>query len=378
MILALDAHKLANQERTGTDTVLYYFVKNLNQPAAQEFKKIILYTRNTIDQNITANLPANVTIKKINFPFLWTSLGVSQEMYFHPPDIFFSPAHLLPLYLPAKSSLFIHDIGFLQFPENYTKKDYFYLKESIPRDIKRATVVFVPTEYTKKKIIDTYYADPNRIQVVNLGVDHQLFHGNYSQSDIEQTFQNYDEKITRYPYLFFVGRLDLRKNLLNIIRSFAIFKKLLNTNHILVLAGRPGTGYDQIIQEIETQKLQDNVLITSYLPPEHLPVFYQEAELFLFPSFYEGFGIPILESQASRTPVITSNTSSMPEVAGDSALLVNPDSPDEIAQAIRKIIENRSLANQLVDKGLINSKQYSWEKFTEQTLTILTRLGKKL
>lgn len=378
MILAIDAHKLAITEKTGTDTVLHHFVRNLNDELTGDFKQIILYTKQAVSSEISSLLPRNTTIKQINFPFLWTSLGLSLEMYFHSPDIFFSPSHLLPFRIPEKSCLIVHDIGFLQYPENYHRKELFYLQQSVPRDLKKASVVLVPSQYVKKSIIDTYYTDPNKINVVPLGIDHNFFQHHQPQEKVSQIFSQYHPKISRHPYIFFIGRIDFRKNIINLIRAFAIFKKQADYPHILVLGGKPGVGYDQIIQEIADNNLTEDIIITDYIPDDHLPVFYSEAELFLFPTFYEGFGIPILEAQSCRTPVITSQVSAMPEIAGDGALLVDPANPDEIAHNIKKLVENQSLVQQLVEKGYANCQKYSWEKFTRETMMILTSLGKKL
>jgi len=378
VILALDAHKLALKEKTGTDTVLSSFVSHLNRDNCRDFSQIILYTKLPISRSELEELPANVTIKQINFPFLWTSLGLSMEMYLRPPDIFFSPSHLMPMRVPGKSCVIVHDVGFLDYPENYTQKDLFYLQQSVPRDLKRASLVLVPSEFTKKSIISHYYTDPNKIKVIHLGVDHSIFQPNHSQAKVNQTLNQYDPKISHYPFIFFLGRIDLRKNIINLIRAFAIFKRQTQQPHILILAGKPGVGYDKIMKVIDENKLDEDIIITNYMPREHLPVFYSEADLFLFPSLHEGFGIPILEAQACRTPVLTSNCSAMPEVAGEGALLVDPKQPDAIAENMKKIIENKSLAQQLVDRGQSNSQRYSWQKFTDESLRVLTALGKKL
>lgn len=378
MILALDAHKLAQEEKTGTDTVLSSFVAKLNTDNCQEFSRIILYTKKPIPSSIIEQLPANVVIKSVNFPFLWTSVGLSLEMYFHPPDVFFSPSHLMPMKVPGKSCLIVHDIGFLDYPENYTKKDYFYLQQSVPRDLKRANLVLVPSEFTKKSIIDHYYTDPNKIKVIHLGVDHAVFQPSHPQTEVNEIINQYDPKISHHPFMFFLGRIDLRKNIINLIRAFAIFKRQTKQPHVLILSGKPGVGYDQILKVIDENKLADDIIITNYMPYQHLPVFYSEADLFLFPSLHEGFGIPILEAQACRTPVLTSNCSAMPEIAGDGAYLIDPKQPDSIAEGIKKIIENKTLSQQLVDRGQNNCQKYSWQKFTDESLQALIALGKKL
>ncbi|MFZ5391735.1 MAG: glycosyltransferase family 4 protein [Patescibacteria group bacterium] len=378
MILGIDAHKLAFKEKTGTENVSYYFIKNITPKLAHQFDKIILYSHQKLPRDIITKLPDNVTNKIIKFPFLWNTVALSWEMYWHQPDILFVPSHSLPPIKPKKSVIMIHDIGFLDYPNNYLKQQFLHLEKTTASDIKSASLIFTPSDYSKKTIIKHYFADPNKIVCTNLGVDTTIFHPNISQSRINKTLKKYDSRISKKPYLLFLGRLELRKNISNLIKSFAFFKKKTGYPHILVLSGSKTHHQPLFIEIIKSLKIEQDVVFTEHIPQKDLPVIFSEAEILLFPSLYEGFGLPILEAQACRTPVITSNITAMPEIAGNGALLVNPNEIEEIAQAIKKILDNPALRQNLIEKGTANIKKYSWIEFTNSIFFELVKLSKKI
>ncbi len=378
MILGIDAHKLDTAEPTGTDKVTQHLILNLDHDLASKFDKIVLYTKKPISKKYSESLPNNVVNTVISLPYLWSSVGLSSKMYFDPPDILFVPSHSLPFILPKKNVCTIHDIGFHEYPNNYSKKQYLHLINTTKHNIKKSDIIITPSQFVKKTLINKYYADPNKIHVVHLGIDASKYSSKISAEQASTVFKQYDDRISKYPYLFYVGRLDTRKNITNIIKSFEIFKDKYKEPHILVLAGKAGEGYATIESAINSSKHKDSIVVTDYISDEHLSVFLAEAEIFIFPTLYEGFGLPILEAQACKTPVITSNISAMPEIAGDGALLVDPHNCIDIAQNIRHILGNNILKEKLIDRGSENVKKYSWKKFADQILEELITLSKKI
>jgi len=378
MILGIDAHKLDTDKPTGTDIVTQYFVKNIDQDLASKFDKIVLYTKKPISEEYLSNLPNNVYNTVISFPIFWSSIGLSLKMYFDPPDILFVPSHSLPFILPKKNISIIHDIGFLDYPGNYTKKQYLHLVNTTKLKIKKSDIVITTSHFVKKSLINTYYADPNKIHVIPLGVDLEKFHSKISAEQASDVFKQYDNRISKHPFMFYIGRLDTRKNISNIIKSFEIFKDKYKQPHVLVLAGKPGEGFDKIQKDINNSKYFDSIVVPDYIPDEHLTVFLAEAEVFLFPTLYEGFGLPILEAQACKTPVITSNITSMPEIAGDGAILVDPNDCNAIAQSMRHVLDNNTLRLKLIDRGSENVKKYSWSSFSNKILEEAIILSKKI
>ncbi|HPH79060.1 MAG TPA: glycosyltransferase family 1 protein [bacterium] len=378
MILGIDAHKIDTIHPTGTDKVTSYFIKNISSAISKQFDNIILYTKKPIPSDIVTNLPDNIHNKIINLPYFWSSVGLSWQMKFHSPDILFVPSHSLPMITPKKTAIIIHDIGFLEYPQNYDSKQLIHLQQTTQKDIRTADIIFTPSEFVKKTLINKYFADPNKIFSVHLGIDKDRFITKHNRAECISILGKYNDLLNTKPYFFFVGRLDYRKNIINLISAFNQFKDSLSSNHLLVLSGQPGIGYDEVLKTVSQSKYASDIIFTDYINEQDLPTIMSEADIFLFPSLYEGFGLPILEAQASGTPVITSSVTAMPEIAGKGALLVDPKNSTEMFKAMRKIIENHSLRINLIEFGSKNIINYSWENFTSTIFKQLTLLAKKL
>ncbi|MDD5490119.1 MAG: glycosyltransferase family 1 protein, partial [Candidatus Moranbacteria bacterium] len=182
------------------------------------------------------------------------------------------------------------------------------------------------------------------------------------QQNSKSQIKNTKYQILNTRYLLFVGRLEERKNIIGIVRAFEILKDKYSLPHKLVLAGKFGYGGGEIRNKIEKSRYKDDIVLPGYIADEEKFELMKKAEAFLFPTFYEGFGLPILEAQSVGTPVITSNISSMPEVAGNGAVLVDPEDANAIAEAVHRIISDESYKNDIIEKGLENVKRFSWEK----------------
>jgi len=172
---------------------------------------------------------------------------------------------------------------------------------------------------------------------------------------------------TNSPYILYIGRLETKKNIQGLIRAFELLKKKYQVSHQLILVGPKGYGSDKI-------RFKKDVIEKGYISEREKTQLLQKADMFVLPSFYEGFGMPLLEAQAAGCPVITSNVSSMPEVAGEGAILVEPRNVEEICQAMYKVISDKDLRKRLVNQGYQNVKKFSWRKCARETLKILTNL----
>ncbi len=367
MIIGIDASRTGYKQKTGTEYYSFNLIKNLIK--LDKKNKYLLYSRNSLPQDLQ-NLPENFKTKIMYFPRFWTQIRLSQEMFLNKPDLLFVPAHTIPIIHPKKTVITCHDVGFRNYPSSYSKFQLWHLEFTTKKAVKWAKKIITVSKSTKNDLINIYGAEPEQIEVVYEGFTNELYRPIEDDNKTKDILKKYNipEK-----YILFVGRLEERKNIPRLIHAFDNLRKEKGIKHKLVLVGKKGYKSEQIIDVIDKLKLKDEVILSGYIPEQDLPYFFSGADLFIFPSLYEGFGIPILEAQACRCPVATSNISSMPEVAGEGAILFNPQKTDEIAQAIYKIISDNDLKNDLIEKGFNQIKKFSWQKCAQETLEVLEK-----
>lgn len=360
MLIGIDASKVAKTYQTGTETYSTEIIKALSEIDSRN--QYLLYTPKPLEDKLP-DLGKNFRTKVLPFGKFWTQIRLSWEMLSHKPDILFVPAHTLPLIFPQKSVVTIHDLGFKHFPELYPPSDLLYHNWAASHSVKRACHIIVDSEFVKKDILSFYSIDPQKISVVALGYD-------------EKTFRPLHEKKKTKPYLFYLGRLEEKKNIIGMICGYAMLRKEKNIRHQFILAGRPGFGYGKIKEEIKKLpvNIRQDILLLGYVSKKTSRELLQNASILFFCSFFEGFGLPLLEAMASGVPVVASNRSSIPEVTGKAALLVDPTKPFEMTVALSKIINNKGLERALISKGLARATLFSWKKTAEKTLSILEML----
>jgi glycosyltransferase involved in cell wall biosynthesis len=315
------------------------------------------------------NLPNNVKWRVMPFPRGWTFFRLSLEMKLHSPDVLLIPAHTLPLISGKKSVVMIHDLGFIHNPELYPARQKIYHNFVIRYVKNHATHILTPTEFTKQDLIKTFNIPENKITAIHHGYDNNLYHPRPIK----------DHKSTELsPYIFYIGRLETKKNIVNLINAFQILRQQnpgLATK--LVLAGKPSHGYDKIKQAItNTGPLQKDIIELGYIAEEEVPIWLSNAALFAFPTSFEGFGFPIIQAMACGCPVIASNNTCIPEITDDAAILINPNDPQDIATAVTKILTNNTNRENFIKKGLLQAQKFSWEITAQKTLEVIERVGK--
>ncbi len=374
MLIGIDASRAAVQHRTGTETYSVYVIRELLRLGRQH--QFRLYTNGALPAGLlwSGAAPAHVEVRSIPFPRLWTHMRLSLETVIHEPDVLFIPAHVLPVFHPRRSIVTIHDLGYLHYPEMHTSRARRYLDWSTRWNAHRATAVLADSETTKSDLVRSYGAAPDKIHVVYLGRDVGL-------TRVIDPLR-LDEMRARYglgrQYLLYVGTIQPRKNLERLVHAFERICGLPDLADLqLVLAGKQGWLYETLFHQVARAGLQGRVIFPGYVADEDLGALLSGAEAFVFPSLYEGFGIPVLEAGGCGVPVITSNTSSLPEVAGDAALLVDPLDVDAIADAMYRLVTDASLRAELARRGLENVKRFSWEKCARETLAVLESVAEK-
>ncbi|MBU4421572.1 glycosyltransferase family 4 protein, partial [Patescibacteria group bacterium] len=351
--IGIDASRANKKEKTGVEWYSYFLIQEFKKIIPQN-TRVILYSPAPLCEDLLP-LPANWQVKVLRWPFrFWTLIRFSWEMLWHKPDILFVPSHIIPFFPPKWTFTTIHDIGFKRFPKSYNGLDRCLQNFGVWRALKKCEKIFTPSEFTKKELMDVYsFPEKNIISI-------HLAHNVQSPTlNIEEVLEKYGIK---KPYLFYIGRLEKKKNIENLIKAVE------GLGIDLALAGKPGFGFNSV--KCQTS----NVRYLGWVSQKDVSALIAGAEIFLFPSLYEGFGIPILEAFACGTPVITSNRASMPEVARDAALFVNPDNPEEIKNAITKILDNPELKQDLIEKGHKHCKEFSWQKCAEETFNEILKI----
>jgi len=269
-------------------------------------------------------------------------------------DVLHSPDFVLPPTRRARTVLTVHDLSFMRYPECSSPALLEYLMRSVPRSVSRADLILADSKSTQQDLVELLGVSPTSVDVVYPGFDARFTHVSSPNS-----------VLARYgilrPYVLAVGTLQPRKNYPTLIRAFAALRAQHRVQHQLVIAGGRGWLYDDIEKTIDEVGLRDHVLLTGFVDDGALPALYSGADLLAFPSLYEGFGIPVLEAMGCDTPVVTANVSSMPEVAGDAALLVDPADKDALSYAMWQLIDDTALAQSLVARGRERIKAYTWE-----------------
>ncbi len=295
-------------------------------------------------------------------------LPIPVETITGPLDIFYSPDFALPpTRHGTRTLLTVHDLSFLHYPDHFVPKLVRYLSQVVPRSIARAGLVLADSEATRADLINHLDAPPEKVEVLYSGVNPR-FCPQPEPGEAEHIRARYS--LDGRPYLLSVGTVQPRKNYVRLIRAFS---QLTNQPTLqLLIAGGRGWLYQDILAKAE--KYPDHVRVLGFVDDADLPALYRHASLFAFPSLYEGFGLPVLEAMACGVPVVCSNASSLPEVAGDAALLVDPLDTGGLAEALARVLEDTDLRREMIAKGLAQAARFTWEQAARQLLAAFDAL----
>ncbi len=366
MLIGIDASRAVTQRRTGTEAYTYFLLRHLLPLAVRRGHQIRLYFHRLPPPGL---LPDYDGIEHIIIPFprLWTHLRLGWELRRHPPDLFFTPAHVIPYRYKRPSAATIHDIGYRYFPDAHLPRQLKYLEWSTRHNAVNGRHIFVDSEATKADLSRFYAIPPEKVTVLYPGVDPMLARVR-DEGKITAVCQKYS--ITR-PYFLFLSTLQPRKNLVRLIQAYAQS----GAEPQLVLAGNAGWLSAPIMAEIKSHRTAaHNIITPGFIADEDKAALISGAIALLYPSLHEGFGFPLLEAQACGTPVLASTTSSLPEVAADSALLVDPLDVEEMTTAVSRLAADPQLRAALAARGLENVKRFEWWETAVNLLDTLEKL----
>jgi glycosyltransferase involved in cell wall biosynthesis len=428
MVIGIDASRANLSHKSGPEWYSYYMIRWLAK--LDDKNEYILYTNKPLtgglldltteqydenDEKSTAPIGVdksgfqkikspygNFKAKLLQWPFkyFWTQGCLSLEMIFNRPDVLFVPGHVLPMVCPHKSIVTIHDIGLKDKIYDYregvigsyrSRRRRFlnmivgilsfgkyqvnaldYLEWSTFFAVKHAKKIIVASNSTRDDLINNFKCPNQKITVIPNGYNKLLYKKIDDEKKILAVLGKYG--IER-PYIFFIGRLERKKNIPALIEAFAMLKeRRKDMKHTLVMVGDASYGYDEIKYMIDEFDLVDEVVMPGWVNETDIPYIYNGADVFVFPSKCEGFGIPLLQAMACGTPIAASNVTAIPEVVGEAALQFDPRYVLSITEALEQVLENKDLRDKLISSGFERIKDYSWEKTARETLNELLNL----
>ncbi len=400
MLIGIDASRANLKHKTGTEWYSFYLIKNLAKIDKENKYRLYLDTEPSIELKKAIQDNSNFSFKILRWPFrsFWTLGRLSLEMLFKSPEILFVPAHGLPFFSPRRSINTIHDLAFLRdkslyrsdkvkskriYSRNFinfivktitfgkyraTSLDYLYWSTKFA--LKRASKIIAVSHFTKKEIENFYpKVKSSKLHVVHNGYNSDLYNNNKDSDYINSVLNKYGlEK----PYYLYVGRLEKKKNTPTLIEAMSIVKETYpEIKEKLVLIGNASFGYDEVKFMIEEFDLETDVVMPGWIEEIDMPAIFSAASAFIFPTKYEGFGIPILQAMASACPVAASDIEVLHEVAKDAAIYFDHNNPCSIALAMKSLVSEDGLRTSLIEKGLKRVESFCFEKCAKETLSII-------
>lgn len=369
MKIGIDASRYKHGEATGVEWYSWHIINGLIRELelGHADDELILYSREPVEVEKKAN---NRVLAGKRF---WTLNALSKEMKKNPPDVLFVPSHTLPLSLPKRSVITIHDTAFRHLKSAYSFSQYHYLNWSTNYAVKHANKIIVPSMATSIDLQHFYKCPDEKIEVIHHGFEEP-------SSDFVDKAEHYafeNSEVFKYfgitkslPYVLFVGRLESKKNLVRLVEAFSKFAEKF-PNYKLILAGKRGVGFEKILKKVDELELMHKVIMPGYITEEEKSALYKNCKIFAFPSLYEGFGLPILEAFYYEKPVICSNVSCMPEIAGKAAHFINPYDSEKIEQALEILAGDEKYATELTQLGKERLKLFSWATSAKETLKVI-------
>ena len=300
--------------------------------------------------------------------FIWDHVVVGRACRRLGIDALYAPAHTRPLYSPCPVVVAVPDMMYSLFPQDWGWSDRIYFGLAVPLLTRRAAAIAALSENTRSDVLRLLHLSKEKVRVVYLGTPE-----GFTPLPAEAVQQIREKNKLSKPFILYVGSHHPRKNLASLVRAFELIAS--GIPHDLVIVGLPIWQDNQLMQYIHTSPFTGRMRMVGFVPREELPLFFNAADVFVFPSRYEGFGLPVLEALACGCPTVTTNTSSLPEVAGDAAILVSPDDVPALGDAIMRVLTDNELHERMRQNGLQQAGKFCWERAAKETIELLEKVA---
>ncbi len=376
MRIGIEAQRIFRKKKHGMDMVALELIRNLQ--IIDKVNEYFIFVKPDTDRECLSET-SNFRIVELNggiYP-LWEQIALPRAAKKHKCDILHCTSNTGPLYSKVPLIVTLHDIIYLESNSVFKKSGTWYQKFGnlyrrfiVPPVVRKSLRVVTVSEFEKERIKSFMGLGENLTAIYNGVGEH--FRKISDTSLLEAAKERY-----KLPdnFFFFLGNTDPKKNTPNVLKAFAMFNSSSSVKYKLVMLDYDEEALRRVLQDIGHPEIREDICLTGYVPNTDMPSIINQCKIFLYPSLRESFGIPILEGMACGVPVITSNTSSMPEVAGDAALIVNPYIPEEIMNAIKKISQDSDYRDQLCEKGVERAKKFSWNQMANSYLNLYKELS---
>lgn len=361
-----DIQPIVNPQKTGIGWVAYELLRQLEKnPSIQIIAQAFVKTpalRKSFADKCSPNWIADpcTWVRSETYKSLWPFIPLPYRWFFKRSgdvQVFFS--NHVPPGAKGKIVSIVHDMSMKAYPETMNWKTKYLLMLTLQKSCNRADRIVTVSEFSKAEIVKWLGLEPEKIVVMPNGVDFKKFNPHHAKDSIATVVQKYG---IPQEYILYLGTLEPRKNIPRLVEAYAIAKSKNPSLPKLVIAGRKGWLFDEIFERVRNLDLEDHVVFTGYVKDEDVPLVLAGAKFFIFPSVYEGFGMPPLEAMASGTPVAVANTASLPEVVGDAGIFFSPFDAEEMASVMNMLDNNGSLRQMLAQKGLNRASAFTWER----------------
>lgn len=385
MRIGIDCRTILNPEQgeaAGIGHYTYQLIRHLLK-IDKKNEYLLFFDHRIKEEKMTKFLQPNSRVKFFPFiqykrflPITYSHLLITAFLNREKLDLYHSPIPHLPLFYLGASVITIHDLAIYRYPQLFPSGQFFSLRIIVPQALKKAKKIIAVSESTKKDLEDFFKIAEKKIRVIYNGLD-ERFLMRSTKEEIDRVKKKYN---ISEPYILFLGTLEPRKNIERLIEAFENLhhKSPIAGDLKLVIVGKEGWGVKKIYKKVRQSFHKKAIIFTNYLEVDDLNPLFEEARAFVYPSLYEGFGLPIIEAMAKGVPVVTSKQAgSLEEITKGAALLVNPYDPEDIARGIEKVLTDKDLAQDLIEKGQLRARDFSWDKCAKETLEVYEEAVKR-